>query len=105
MLCRNDDGIYARGDAVNIFYGYLRLAVGAKIWESLVDTHIAQTPRELVRERSAERHELGCFVAGIAKHHALIACADREPVVIVSGFSFERSAYAHVYIGGLVVDG
>jgi hypothetical protein len=71
--------------------GYLRLAVGAEVRELAVLANFGELVRQLVGQRDGRGHQLGRLVGGIAKHHALVACA--------AGVDTLRD------VGGLAIDG
>ena len=53
----------------------LALPVRAQVVEDLLLAHLAEPPRELVREHDRQRHQLFGLVAGEAEHQALVAGA------------------------------
>ena len=76
VLAADDHGVDPHGLVVGIVLNRdLALAVRAKIGELAILAHFGQTRSQLVRQRNGCRHQLGCFVGGIAEHHALIARA------------------------------
>ena len=52
-----------------------------------------------MRKRNGQWHKFFCFAAGVAEHHALVACA--EAVAYVFGVPFN----AHCNVGTLAVNG
>ena len=72
---REDHGPYPHGLTIVVLDADLRLGVRAQIGNFLVLAQPRQVLHQRVCEGNGERHELGGFAAGIAKHHALIASA------------------------------
>jgi hypothetical protein len=77
VLGGDDDGVDAE-DAVIIVVANrdLALAVGAEEIHGATLAHIGKLLGQLVRQHDGQRHKLGRVVAGVAKHHALIASAE-----------------------------
>ena len=61
------------GLSIHIFHRHLRFAVGAQIRQDAFRAHGGEPLGQLVGKLDRQRHKQGCFIAGIAEHHTLIA--------------------------------
>ena len=91
MLRGNDDRVDAQHFAISvIFHGDLGFSIGTKEGKCSVLAHLGEPHGELVRQRDGSGHQLLVLVAGIAKHHSLVAGA--------------AGVHAHCDVPGLLVD-
>ena len=67
--------------AVDIMHGDLRFGVRAQPGQPAVAGHFALPLHQTVRIMDGRRHEIGGFVAGVAEHQALVACAQVQMIV------------------------
>ena len=75
MLAGDDHGVHAHGLAVLVvLHGHLALAVRAQVVHLAVLAHLGQALCQLVGQADGHGHQLRGLVAGIAEHHALVAC-------------------------------
>ena len=104
MLRGHNNGIHSYGCIVLIFHCHLCLAIGAQICQCTVFTHLCQSSCQLMGQGNRQGHQLLCFIAGKAEHHALIAGTCIKFAVIRACFVFQRMVNAQCDIGGLSVD-
>ena len=81
VLGRQHHGVNAVGFAVHIAQGDLAFRVGAQKRQAAVFAQLGLALHQTVRVMDRRGHELGRFVAGVAKHQALVARANVEVVV------------------------
>ena len=105
VLRGNDNSINSYGLAVIVFNCYLSLSIGTEIGENARLSYLGQLLCKLVGKRDGHRHKLGSFVARIAEHHSLIACACLVVIVNIAVTVLESLVNAHCDIGGLLVYG
>ena len=75
VLAGNDHGVHTHGLVVFIvLHGDLALAVRTQIIHLAVLAHFGQALGQLVSQADGHGHQLGGLIAGIAEHHALVAC-------------------------------
>ncbi len=104
MLGGDHHRVHAGGLAVVvIFHRDLRLAVGTEIVDKALLAHVGELLGHLVREGNRQRHQLGCLVAGVAEHHALIAGAVVQ-LVVAGLLGFQGLVHAQRDIAGLLID-
>ena len=98
MLRGDDNGLDALGLAlVAVLDGYLALGIGTQVTHLfLLLANAGKLLQEDMRQGDGQRHQLGCLVAGIAEHHALVARA------LLLGLG---TAHALVDVAALPVDG
>ena len=94
MLCGNDDGVDVHRLVVRVFDRHLRFSVGTQISQRAVLTDLGELSRQRMRKVDRQRHQNGCFVTGIAEHHALIARTGIQRVAVDAVFAFERTVDA-----------
>ena len=75
VLAGDDHGVHANGLAVVIFHRHLAFAVRAQIIHQAALAHLSKALGKLVCQADGHGHQLGGLVAGITKHHALVARA------------------------------
>ena len=83
MLGGNDHGFDTVRLSVHIFHCDLRFTVRTQVGQNTRSADIGKPPGQLVGKLDGNRHKLRRFIAGIAEHHSLIACA--QCLVIVHG--------------------
>ncbi len=104
MLSGDDDGIHADGVMVLVILDRdLSLAVGTEIADKAVLAYLSEALGELVGEGDGKRHKLLGLIAGVAKHHALVARSVLK-LVLFAVLVFERLVNAHGDVAGLLVD-
>ena len=104
MLGGEDDRVDADGlAALVVLDRHLRLAVGTEIVDKALLAHVGQLLCHLVGKRDRERHELRGLGAGVAEHHALVACAVVE-LARAAFLIFKGVVDAHRDIAALLVD-
>ena len=102
MLRRHDHRVdAARAGSLVVFHRDLRLAIRQDEVQNALLAHIRQTAGQVVRRCDGIGHEGVRLVAGIAKHHALVARADVEHALSAA---FERVVHALRNVGRLPVD-
>ena len=101
MLGGNDNGVHTNRLVPVIFHSHLCLAVRTEIGQCLILPEFCQLLAKLMGQRNCQRHQFRCFVAGIAKHHALIS-GTRFGRFAASGF--DSIVNAHSNIRRLLVD-
>ena len=74
MLAGDDHSVDAHRLAVVILNGDLALAVRAQVVEGAVLADLGQALGQLVGQADGQGHQFGGLIAGIAEHHALVAC-------------------------------
>ena len=75
MLAGNDHSIHTHGLVVLVvLHSDLTLAVRTQIVHLAVLAHLGQALCQLVSQTDGHGHQLRGLIAGIAEHHALIAC-------------------------------
>ena len=87
-----------------IFDRDLAFAIRPEVVEHAVLAHLGQTLGQLMRQRDGQRHQLGCFIARVAEHHALVARADGEVRVSRARFALQRAIHAQSDVGRLLID-
>ena len=98
-------GLDAHGTVVVVFHGHLRLAVGPQIGDGPGLARLRQRAGQLVRQRDGQRHVFGGFVAGVAKHHALIARAHVLVAALDAHGDVRRLlVHGHQHRAGLAVE-
>src|SRR5208337_4139151 len=75
VLRGDDDGVHARGAAINIFDGDLGFSVGTEEINDILLADFSEFVREAVRELDGHGHQLGRLVASVAEHQTLVAGA------------------------------
>ena len=106
MLGGDDHRVDALGTVVLvILHGDLGLAVGPEVVHQALLPHLGQAHRQLVGQGQGQGHQLGGLIAGIAEHHALVAGAVVQTVVLLALFHLQALVHAHGDVGGLLVDG
>ena len=91
MLRGNDHRIHAQHFTLGIVFDCnLGFSIRTKEGKRSILAHLRESHGQLMRQRDGSRHQLLVLVAGVAEHHALIACA--------------AGVYAHGDIAGLFVD-
>ncbi len=74
MLGGNDNCVHPdRLVVLVVFDRDLRFAVGTQVRKPAMLADLSEAHGQLVRQRDRRRHQLRVLVAGIAKHHALVA--------------------------------
>ena len=74
VLAGDDHGVHTGGLAVDILHGDLALAVRAEVIQLAALAHLGQLLGQLVGQADGHGHQLRGLIAGITKHHALVAC-------------------------------
>ena len=74
VLAGDDHSVDAHRLAVVILNGDLALAVRAQVVEGAVLADLGQSLGQLVGQADGQGHQFGGLIAGIAEHHALVAC-------------------------------
>ena len=74
VLAGDDHSVHAGGLAVHILHRDLTLAVRAQVVQLAALAHLGQLLGQLVGQADGHGHQLRGLIAGIAEHHALIAC-------------------------------
>ena len=75
VLAGDDHSIHTHGLVVLIvLHSDLALAIRTQIVHLAVLAHLGQALCQLVSQTDGHRHQLRGLIAGIAKHHALVAC-------------------------------
>src|SRR5205823_12917745 len=75
VLGGNDDGVNAGGPVADIFNADLALAIGTQEIQDALAARVREAAHQLVRHHNGKRHQLGGFIASIAKHEALVTGA------------------------------
>ena len=75
MLRRNHHGIDSNRAAVGILDGNLGFGVGAEEIHFVLLADLSDFMSELVSKLNGHGHQLGCFIARVAEHHALVSGA------------------------------
>ena len=91
VLRGDDDRLHPGGLAVHVAHAHLRLAVGADVVDGARLAPLGQPHHELVGEHDRQRHQLGCLVARVAEHEALVTGAE--------------VVHPHRDVRGLLIDG
>ena len=101
VLGGDDNCIHTNRLVPIVFHGDLCLAVRAEISQCLILSQFCQLFAQLMGQRNCQRHQFRRLIAGITKHHALVAGAGLGSLA-ASGF--DRIVYTHCNIRGLLVD-
>ena len=104
VLGGDNHGVHAAGlAALIVLHGDLGLSIGTEIVHQTLLTHVGETLCHLVGQGDSQRHQLGGLLAGIAEHHALIACAVVQ-LSIAGLLGLKRLVHAQCNVAGLLVD-
>ena len=103
MLAGDHHGVHPHRLAVGVFHRHLGFSVGTEIGEDSLLAYRREPFCHLMGKRNGQRHQLRGLVTGVAEHHALISCADAEPVLHFSVFRLQRLVHAHGDVRGLGV--
>ena len=91
MLRRNNDRIHAHRLLIRIVFNCnLGFSIRTEVGKLSVFAHVRKPLRQLVCQRNRHRHQFCRLIAGIAKHHPLVAGA--------------AGVHAHRDVAGLLVD-
>src|SRR5438046_112937 len=106
VLGRDDDRIHAHRAAIVVLDRHLGLAVGPQPGQFAAAPGVGQAAGQLVGQRDGQGHQFGCFVAGEADHHTLVARAERLHVGVAhfAGLMFQRLVYALGDVFRLLLD-
>ncbi len=104
VLCRDEDLVDGNRLPVDIPHGHLGLTVRAQVVKDLGLTHGREPLGETVSEVDRHRHQLGCLVAGITEHHALVTSADEIERVGFAALGLERLVDTHSDVRALLMD-
>lgn len=81
VLGGDEDGVNAhRPSGIVIFYRDLRFAVRQQEWNIPILAHQSQLIGQLMCQHDRQRHELRCFITGVAEHHALVTSSARTVI-------------------------
>ena len=106
MLGGNHHGVHTQGTVLLvILHGDLGLSVGTQIVGQTLLAHLSQAHGQLLGQGDGQGHELLGLVAGVAEHHALVAGAVVQAVVLSALLGLQALVHAHGDVGGLLVDG
>ena len=83
VLSRDQHGLELDRSIVLVLERHLRLGVGPKIRNLACLADLGVLLRHAVRKVDRQRHEDLGLVAGVAEHHALVACALRVELVLL----------------------
>ena len=104
VLGGDNDGVNADGAALLVVLDRdLALSVGAEVIDKALLSDLGKAHCELVSKGDGQRHKLRRFVAGVAEHHALVAGAVLQ-LVILALFVLKRLVNAHCDVAGLLVN-
>ena len=103
VLRADNDRIHTHGCIPFIFHAHLCLAIRAEEGKRAALAHRAELARKRMGEIDRERHVFRGFIAGIAKHHALIARAGRK-IRRFAGLGFKGTVHAHGDVRGLLAE-
>ena len=95
MLGGNDNSVHTNRLVPVIFHSHLCLAVRTEIGQCLILPQFCQLLAKLMGQRNCQRHQFRCFVASIAKHHALIS-GTRFGRFATSGFDSIVNAHRNI---------
>ena len=87
VLGGENDGVDVHRLIAVIFDRDLCLAVGTQIRQRAVLAHLGELARQRMRKVDRQRHQNRRFVAGEAEHHALIARAGIERILVDALFA------------------
>ena len=73
VLGGDQNGVDGHGHIVFVDNAHLGFAIGQQVLEAAVVAHFCQPPGQPVGQADGQGHQLRGFVAGVAKHDALIA--------------------------------
>ena len=105
VLGGNHNGINAHwAIIVIIFHGDLRFTIRQEIRQRTIFPDFCQTACQLVGQRNRQRHQLRRFIARVAKHHALIACAIEVIGILFAIFKLQGMIHTQSDIRRLTVD-
>src|SRR5436190_16234543 len=85
VLCAHDDRIDPQSPIAIVFDRHLALAIRPQPIDLALLTDAGQPIEDSMGQCNRQRHQLGRFVTGIAKHQALIAGASRSTPIAMSG--------------------
>ena len=105
VLGRDNHGRDLHGLVVLVAHGDLGLAVGAQVVKGVVLAHGGQALGHAAGQVMGHGHKHGRLVAGIAKHHALVAGAHRvDGIARAAGLGVKGLVDAGGDVGALLVD-
>ena len=108
VLCRQDYSFQTeRLPVFIIFHADLRLAVRSQIRKNPILTHLRKSLGQLMSKRNRIRHILLRLICGIAKHHALVTCANRIQFLIrhIRFLCLQGLVHTKGNIFGLLING
>ena len=83
----------------------LGLSVGAQIVHQALLADLGQAAGQLLSQRDGEGHILLGLVTGVAEHHALVAGAVVQAVILYALLHLQAFVHAQGDVGGLLIDG
>jgi hypothetical protein len=106
VLAGHHDGVEPDRAQAVVLDGDLGLAVGPQVRDGAVAADRGQPPRQAVRQRDRQRHQLGGLGAREAEHHALVTGAlGVQRAVGLAGAELDRRVHALGDVGRLGADG
>ena len=95
--------VHPDGPSVFVLHSDLGLAVWPQIVHQTHLTHLGQPLGHLVGQGDGQGHQLRRLVAGVAKHHALVAGAVLK-LSVLALLVLQRLIHAHGDVAGLLVN-